>query len=243
RPRPRPVPAVRARPAVHLAVFRIGTPLLLLGEPEPESPRELVPGGPGARAEAARHPGDARGDAAGHRSEVLPSATMTEGTLAADEVRVPLGASPPAPAAPARASPASPGAPGREEQRGSGSGVLAPESPATECGADLGADEEQPVPYPALAATVFFCLGQTTRPRSWCLRLVCNPYPYRVGGALGSGVWDFPCVRSENPGFWYPARAGWGCEGSVLLRGGWGTPRNSPVGSGFRGILERESMG
>lgn len=53
RPRPRPVPAVRARPAVHLAVFRIGTPLLLLGEPEPESPRKLVPGGPGARAEAA----------------------------------------------------------------------------------------------------------------------------------------------------------------------------------------------
>lgn len=175
--------------------------------------------------------------------QVLPSATMTEGTLAADEVRVPLGASPPAPAAPARASPASPGAPGREEQRESGSGVLAPESPATECGADLGTDEEQPVPYPALAATVFFCLGQTTRPRSWCLRLVCNPYPYRVGGALGTGVWDFPCVRSENPGFWYPARAGWGCEGSVLLRGGWGTPRNSPVGSGFRGILERESMG
>uniref|UniRef100_A0A8C0E5T3 Calcium voltage-gated channel subunit alpha1 H n=1 Tax=Balaenoptera musculus TaxID=9771 RepID=A0A8C0E5T3_BALMU len=37
-------------------------------------------------------------------------------------------------------------------------------------GAELGADEEQPVPYPALAATVFFCLGQTTRPRSWCLR-------------------------------------------------------------------------
>ncbi|XP_037056679.1 translation initiation factor IF-2-like [Peromyscus leucopus] len=41
------------RPAVHLAVFRSGTPLLLLGEPEPEPPRELVPGGPGARAEAA----------------------------------------------------------------------------------------------------------------------------------------------------------------------------------------------
>lgn len=53
RPRPRPVPAVRARPAVHLAVFRIGTPLLLLGGPELELPRELVPGGPGARAEEA----------------------------------------------------------------------------------------------------------------------------------------------------------------------------------------------
>ncbi|XP_008048411.1 voltage-dependent T-type calcium channel subunit alpha-1H, partial [Carlito syrichta] len=36
--------------------------------------------------------------------------------------------------------------------------------------------EEQPVPYPALAATVFFCLGQTTRPRSWCLWLVCSPW-------------------------------------------------------------------
>lgn len=127
------------------------------------------------------------------RTQVLPSATMTEGTLAADEVRVPLGASPPAPAAPVRASPASPRAPGLEEQRGSGSGVLTPESPATECGGDLGADEEQPVPYPALAATVFFCLGQTTRPRSWCLRLVCNPYPYGVGRALGTGVWDSLC--------------------------------------------------
>ncbi|XP_038618740.1 LOW QUALITY PROTEIN: voltage-dependent T-type calcium channel subunit alpha-1H-like [Tachyglossus aculeatus] len=33
-----------------------------------------------------------------------------------------------------------------------------------------------PVPYPALAPTVFFCLQQTTRPRSWCLGLVCNPW-------------------------------------------------------------------
>uniref|UniRef100_A0A8C2J298 Calcium channel, voltage-dependent, T type, alpha 1H subunit a n=1 Tax=Cyprinus carpio TaxID=7962 RepID=A0A8C2J298_CYPCA len=35
---------------------------------------------------------------------------------------------------------------------------------------------EQP-PYPALAPVVFFCIKQTTRPRSWCLRMVCNPYP------------------------------------------------------------------
>ncbi|XP_029805117.1 voltage-dependent T-type calcium channel subunit alpha-1H, partial [Suricata suricatta] len=74
------------------------------------------------------------------------------------------------------ASPASPGAPGREEEPGSGADASPPESPAAERGAELGADEEQPVPYPALAATVFFCLGQTTRPRSWCLRLVCNPW-------------------------------------------------------------------
>ncbi|XP_072798448.1 voltage-dependent T-type calcium channel subunit alpha-1H isoform X1 [Vicugna pacos] len=101
---------------------------------------------------------------------------MTEGALAADEVRVPLGAPAPGPATAAGASRASPEAPGPDAERGSGSGASPPESPAAERGADLGADEEQPVPYPALAATVFFCLGQTTRPRSWCLRLVCNPW-------------------------------------------------------------------
>ncbi|XP_047636981.1 voltage-dependent T-type calcium channel subunit alpha-1H isoform X6 [Phacochoerus africanus] len=105
---------------------------------------------------------------------------MTEGALAAEEVRVPLGAPAPGPAAAAAAaaaaSPASPGAPGSETEPGSGPSASSPESPATERGAELGTDEEQPVPYPALAATVFFCLGQTTRPRSWCLRLVCNPW-------------------------------------------------------------------
>lgn len=110
---------------------------------------------------------------------------MTEGVQAADEVRVPLGAPAPGPAAAAAASPASPGAPAPEAERGSGPSASPPESPAAERGAELGADEEQPVPYPALAATVFFCLGQTTRPRSWCLRLVCNPYPSRASGGAG----------------------------------------------------------
>ncbi|XP_042294491.1 voltage-dependent T-type calcium channel subunit alpha-1H isoform X2 [Sceloporus undulatus] len=41
---------------------------------------------------------------------------------------------------------------------------------------DPAQDGENQVPYPALASTVFFCLDQTTRPRSWCLRLVCNPW-------------------------------------------------------------------
>ncbi|XP_060700301.1 voltage-dependent T-type calcium channel subunit alpha-1G-like isoform X2 [Hemiscyllium ocellatum] len=36
---------------------------------------------------------------------------------------------------------------------------------------------QQHLPYPALAPVVFFHLKQTTRPRSWCLKLVCNPYP------------------------------------------------------------------
>lgn len=33
------------------------------------------------------------------------------------------------------------------------------------------------VPYPELAPVVFFCLKQTTFPRSWCIRLVASPYP------------------------------------------------------------------
>lgn len=42
---------------------------------------------------------------------------------------------------------------------------------------DLASDEEEQPPYPMLAPVVFFCIKQTTRPRSWCLRMVCNPYP------------------------------------------------------------------
>nr|XP_034986572.1 voltage-dependent T-type calcium channel subunit alpha-1H [Zootoca vivipara] len=41
---------------------------------------------------------------------------------------------------------------------------------------DPAHEGENQVPYPALASTVFFCLHQTTRPRSWCLKLVCNPW-------------------------------------------------------------------
>ncbi|XP_016097662.1 voltage-dependent T-type calcium channel subunit alpha-1I [Sinocyclocheilus grahami] len=33
------------------------------------------------------------------------------------------------------------------------------------------------VPYPELAPIVFFCLKQTTCPRSWCIRMVSSPYP------------------------------------------------------------------
>ncbi|XP_013909725.1 PREDICTED: voltage-dependent T-type calcium channel subunit alpha-1I [Thamnophis sirtalis] len=32
------------------------------------------------------------------------------------------------------------------------------------------------VPYPDLAPVVFFCLKQTTSPRSWCIKMVCNPW-------------------------------------------------------------------
>ncbi|XP_057700432.1 voltage-dependent T-type calcium channel subunit alpha-1H-like isoform X4 [Corythoichthys intestinalis] len=36
------------------------------------------------------------------------------------------------------------------------------------------------VPYPELVPVVFFCLKQTTCPRSWCIRMVSNPYPFFV---------------------------------------------------------------
>lgn len=39
-------------------------------------------------------------------------------------------------------------------------------------------EEEEQQPYPALAPVAFFCFKQTMRPRNWCLRVVCNPYPF-----------------------------------------------------------------
>ncbi|XP_056389771.1 voltage-dependent T-type calcium channel subunit alpha-1H isoform X4 [Hyla sarda] len=89
--------------------------------------------------------------------------------LAGDDIRVPIPPMPPA------------GDPGEEEDGGSpeksapgslGSGE--PSSRSQEQG--QGSEEGEQVPYPALAPTVFFCLKQTTRPRSWCLKLVCNPW-------------------------------------------------------------------
>ncbi|KAJ6658992.1 hypothetical protein lerEdw1_019629 [Lerista edwardsae] len=53
---------------------------------------------------------------------------------------------------------------------------------------DLGDDEDDnevepppdpDVPYPDLAPVVFFCLKQTTSPRNWCIKMVCNPYPLK----------------------------------------------------------------
>ncbi|XP_058013632.1 voltage-dependent T-type calcium channel subunit alpha-1H [Ahaetulla prasina] len=41
---------------------------------------------------------------------------------------------------------------------------------------DPAHEGDNQVPYPALAPTVFFCFSQSTRPRSWCLKLVCNPW-------------------------------------------------------------------
>ncbi|XP_040295213.1 voltage-dependent T-type calcium channel subunit alpha-1H isoform X3 [Bufo bufo] len=89
--------------------------------------------------------------------------------LAGDDIRVPIPPMPPA------------GDPGEEEDGGSaeksalgslGSG----ESSSRSREQGQGSEEGEQVPYPALAPTVFFCLKQTTHPRSWCIRLVCNPW-------------------------------------------------------------------
>lgn len=51
-----------------------------------------------------------------------------------------------------------------------------------------GDSEGEALPYPALAPVVFFYLSQHSRPRSWCLRMVCNPYPLRELVAAGQVV-------------------------------------------------------
>ncbi|XP_051791082.1 voltage-dependent T-type calcium channel subunit alpha-1I isoform X1 [Erpetoichthys calabaricus] len=54
---------------------------------------------------------------------------------------------------------------GEEEEPG-------PDDPSTSQGVEI--------PNPELAAVVFFCLKQTTCPRNWCIRMVCNPWFERV---------------------------------------------------------------
>ncbi|XP_061666712.1 voltage-dependent T-type calcium channel subunit alpha-1G-like [Syngnathoides biaculeatus] len=57
-----------------------------------------------------------------------------------------------------------------------------PASPALDgtssAGDEASASGEESLPYPTLAPVVFFYMKQSTRPRSWCLKMVCNPYPF-----------------------------------------------------------------
>uniref|UniRef100_A0A8B9ZZ29 Voltage-dependent T-type calcium channel subunit alpha-1H n=1 Tax=Anas zonorhyncha TaxID=75864 RepID=A0A8B9ZZ29_9AVES len=82
------------------------------------------------------------------------------------------------------------------EDAGSGPGGSpgAGGSPGRDPPPELASEEEEQVPYPALAPTAFFCLKQTTRPRSWCLRLVCNPYPFPGGTHVSMLVILLNCV-------------------------------------------------
>uniref|UniRef100_I3KUE7 Voltage-dependent T-type calcium channel subunit alpha n=1 Tax=Oreochromis niloticus TaxID=8128 RepID=I3KUE7_ORENI len=60
--------------------------------------------------------------------------------------------------------------------------AVEPASPAPDgisaAGEEMSASGGDSLPYPTLAPVVFFYLKQTTRPRSWCLKMVCNPYPF-----------------------------------------------------------------
>ncbi|KAL1005660.1 hypothetical protein UPYG_G00061940 [Umbra pygmaea] len=57
-----------------------------------------------------------------------------------------------------------------------------------ECDRDEEEDEDDIstliVPYPELAPVVFFCLKQTTFPRSWCISVVSSPYPLTLPSDL-----------------------------------------------------------
>lgn len=62
-----------------------------------------------------------------------------------------------------------------------GEAVVEPGCPAPDristAGEEASASGDDSLPYPTLAPVVFFYMKQTTRPRSWCLKMVCNPYP------------------------------------------------------------------
>lgn len=45
------------------------------------------------------------------------------------------------------------------------------------------------VPYPELVPVVFFCLKQTTCPRSWCIRMVSSPYPFYTVNDGSLSLW------------------------------------------------------
>uniref|UniRef100_G3R3Q0 Voltage-dependent T-type calcium channel subunit alpha n=1 Tax=Gorilla gorilla gorilla TaxID=9595 RepID=G3R3Q0_GORGO len=50
--------------------------------------------------------------------------------------------------------------------------------PSSPAGLEEPLDGADPhVPHPDLAPVAFFCLRQTTSPRNWCIKMVCNPYP------------------------------------------------------------------
>ncbi|XP_059572419.1 voltage-dependent T-type calcium channel subunit alpha-1H-like [Alligator mississippiensis] len=102
----------------------------------------------------------------------VPAAIMTDGERrepfqppASEEVRVPIASLPSQAPRPGEDEDALSACKSIQGSLGSGG------SPTRDPARELGSEEEEQVPYPALAPTVFFCLKQTTRPRSWCLKL------------------------------------------------------------------------
>ncbi|XP_064347500.1 voltage-dependent T-type calcium channel subunit alpha-1I isoform X2 [Camelus dromedarius] len=79
-----------------------------------------------------------------------------------------MAESSPPPSSPAAAPAAEPGV---TEQPGPQSPPPSPPGPEEPLD---GVDPD--VPHPDLAPVAFFCLRQTTSPRNWCIKMVCNPW-------------------------------------------------------------------
>ncbi|XP_063917201.1 voltage-dependent T-type calcium channel subunit alpha-1H-like [Zophobas morio] len=50
----------------------------------------------------------------------------------------------------------------------------------SESGSGSGIEVDPNLPYPGIAPIALRYLSQTTRPRSWCLALISNPYPLHM---------------------------------------------------------------
>ncbi|XP_077397285.1 voltage-dependent T-type calcium channel subunit alpha-1I isoform X2 [Festucalex cinctus] len=71
--------------------------------------------------------------------------------------------------------------PGHHEEYGSAQADDIIEEVGPGDDASIGSDlSTLVVPFPELAPVVFFCLKQTTCPRSWCIRMVSNPWFERI---------------------------------------------------------------
>lgn len=97
--------------------------------------------------------------------------------------------------------------------------VVEPASPAPDgistAGEDASASGSESLPYPTLAPVVFFYLKQTTRPRSWCLKMVCNPYPFSTSTFISLPYSPllrtdmFPPVEGKKTELFYPHFPTW----------------------------------
>lgn len=65
-------------------------------------------------------------------------------------------------------------------------------------GEDASASGEEDLPYPAMAPVVFFYLKQSTRPRSWCLKMVSNPYPFTCTAPRDRGACSRASARAAS---------------------------------------------
>nr|XP_031527702.1 LOW QUALITY PROTEIN: voltage-dependent T-type calcium channel subunit alpha-1I [Vicugna pacos] len=79
-----------------------------------------------------------------------------------------MAESSPPPSSPAAAPAAEPGVTEQPGPRSPAPSPPGPEEPLDGAGPD--------VPHPDLAPVAFFCLRQTTSPRNWCIKMVCNPW-------------------------------------------------------------------